>query len=91
MTQMFVPRGDCRDVRAGDTVVRLLANALPMELRVRVVAHEFFECEVPGMPNEQGWLFERATGVEFDDRPEIRSGTRFGRSMSIIVRRAEAT
>ena len=92
MSQLsFEPRGDCSDVRPGDTVVRLMAGSVLMRLRVKTVGRDLFECEVPSAPDEEGWRLEWATGVECDPRPEMMSGTRHGRCISLIVRLVEAS
>lgn len=85
------PRGDCSDVSVGDAVLRLLAGHIVMSLPVKAVGPDLFECAVPGAPECDGWLFERRTGVEYDPRPEVRSGSMFGRCISYIVLVAEVS
>ena len=86
-----LPRGDCRDVRVGDAVLRLLAGHIVMTLTVKSVGADLFECAVPDAPECDGWLFERRTGVEYDPRPEVRSGSLFGQCISCIVVVAEVS
>lgn len=48
-----------RDIKTGDTVTRLLAGVIPMELRVTAVTEDRIICG-------GGWEFSRDTGVEID-------------------------
>lgn len=88
---LLVPRGDCSDICVGDTVLRLVCGKILMRLRVKTVEEVLFECEVPGAPGDVGWKFERTTGIEFDPRPDVLSGTVYGRSISVIVVASEAS
>lgn len=47
------------DIKAGDTVTRMLAGAVPMELKVDKVDEEYIHCGP--------WKFSRKTGAEIDD------------------------
>lgn len=49
-----------RDVKVGDTVHRLLAGLIPMNLPVEKVTEDLIICV-------GGWEFDRDTGVEVDD------------------------
>jgi len=86
--QRFVPRHDCHDIRVGDVVVRMLAGEIPMELTVSAVRDDVFLCAVPGLPVDEGWTFDRTTGMEVDD--ELMSGPRWGICISWIARQLEA-
>jgi hypothetical protein len=64
-------RHSFRDVKAGDTVSRILGDA-PMELIVTEVDEQFIYCGPVGV----GWKFDRETGIEVDE--EISWGLEFG-------------
>lgn len=69
------------DVEVGDTVVRMLAGVVRMEMKVLLVDDEFI---YTGSPDDAGWRFERNTGFEYD--PEMNSGTEFGSVASFLVK-----
>lgn len=72
---------DFSDVQVGDTVVRMLAGIVRMEMKVVLVSDKFI---YTGSPDDAGWKFERNTGFEYD--PEIGSGTEFGSVASFLVK-----
>jgi len=47
------------NIKVGDTVTRLLAGTIPMELKVTEVTDDRIVCG--------GWEFDKATGVEIDE------------------------
>jgi hypothetical protein len=69
------------DVKAGDTVLRLLAGTIPMELSVSEVDADFIYCGAPG----EGWKFDRETGAEVDE--ELGWGPQFGATGSYLEAR----
>lgn len=73
-----VPRGTFDYIRPGDTVRRLLAGTIPMDLVVDAVDERLIHCR-------GGWMFDRETGVEED--PDIRWGFAFGVTGSFLVHR----
>ena len=72
---------DFLDVKAGDTVLRMIAGAIPMELRVTEVDADFIYCGPPG----QGWKFDRETGAEVDEG--LGWGPQFGATGSYLEAR----
>lgn len=71
------------DVKAGDTVTRMLAGVIPLEYLVTKVDDELiYVCTLDG--NVDGWTFDRATGVEEDH--ELGWGVKFGISGSYLVK-----
>lgn len=50
---------DCRSVKVGDTVTRMLAGVVPMDLRVTAVDDRLIHCG--------DWTFDRSTGAEVDE------------------------
>lgn len=46
------------DIKAGDTVTRMLAGEIPMQLNVQSITDDLIDC---------GWTFDRKTGIEVDD------------------------
>ena len=75
---VVVPRS-FRHVQAGDTVLRLLAGVIPMELLVTAVDDQLIWCG----PVNSGWAFDRDTGVEVDE--ELGWGPAFGITGSYLV------
>ena len=69
-----------KDIVAGDTVKRLLAGVIPMDLRVTSIDADFIYCGAPGT----GWKFDRATGMEVDE--ELGWGPQFGITGSYLER-----
>jgi len=65
-------------IQPGDTVRRMLAGTIPMDLVVDAVDERLIHCR-------GGWMFDRETGVEED--PEIGWGLAFGVSGSFLVHR----
>ena len=61
MDESVVQGLDCRDVKPGDMVKRMLAGIIPMTLRVTEVDEHLIHC------GPQGWTFDRKTGFEVDD------------------------
>lgn len=61
----------------GDTVLRLLAGAIPMQLRVTSVDERLIHCG--------SRTFDRETGLEED--PELGWGVAFGVTGSFLVHR----
>lgn len=45
-------------VKPGDTVTRMLAGAVAMQLKVQAVTDTIIDC---------GWTFDRKTGAEIDE------------------------
>ncbi len=52
-----------QEIRAGDTVKRVLGGTVPMQLRVTEVAEDIIYCGPRGV----GWKFCRRTGAEIDE------------------------
>ena len=50
-------------VKPGDTVRRMLAGVIPMDLKVGLVTDELIIC---GTDEDSGWCFCRKTGLEVD-------------------------
>lgn len=69
------------NVKEGDTVKRLLAEQLPMELKVCKVTEKLIYCG-PWEP-EQCWTFDRETGIEED--PDLGWGVKAGVTGSRLV------
>lgn len=57
------------DVKVGDTVKRMLAGEVPIELKVTAVDDTYIYCCPPGLEwaKEDGWKFLRLNGVEVDE------------------------
>ena len=68
-------------VKKGDTVTRMLADQIPMELKVTGVSKTVIWCG--------GWRFDKATGAELDDL--LQWGPRYGISGSFIRAWRKAT
>jgi len=51
------------ELKVGDTVTRMLAGTIPMELRVT----EITETEILCGPRGVGYMFDKATGAEIDE------------------------
>lgn len=62
-------------VQPGDTVVRLLAERVEMELLVDKVDEQLIHCGA--------WTFDRVTGIEEDE--ELGWGVKFGASGSRLI------
>jgi hypothetical protein len=67
------------EIAVGDTVTRMLAGTIPMDLRVSAVDEHFIYCGPVGT----GWKFDRLTGYEVDE--ELGWGPQFGASGSYLV------
>lgn len=59
-----VPMQDFSDVKVGDTVIRMLAGLMEMEMLVTEVDDRLIHCSKDGV---NGWTFDRKTGVEEDE------------------------
>lgn len=70
---------DFFDVAVGETVHRLFAGVVPMDLRVTTVTADLIICGDDG-----GWTFDRATGIEEDY--ELGWGVSFGTTGSFLVK-----
>lgn len=64
-----------RDLQVGDTVTRMLAGTIPMELTVTEVDDTLIHCGP--------WTFDRATGVEEDS--DLNWGVAYGVTGSFLV------
>lgn len=65
------------DLAPGDTVTRMLAGVVPMTMTVTRVDEKLIYAS-------GGWMFERATGFEYD--PPLRYGSEYGATGSFLVR-----
>ncbi len=63
-------------IKAGDTVIRLLAGTVPMKLKVERVDDTLIYCY-------GGWMFDRKTGTEED--PDLEWGVKFGYTGSVLT------
>lgn len=77
MTDQNVTAQDFTDVKVGDTVHRMLAGIIPMDLVVGNVDDTLIHCE-------GGWMFERSTGFEHD--PDLGFGSEYGFTGSYLVK-----
>lgn len=66
---------DFKYLKVGDTVTRLLAGQVPMLMRVTKITDDkvYATCAEPDFATtellgDDGWVFDRLTGVEIDDR-----------------------
>lgn len=75
---------DFFDVQVGDTVHRLLAGVVRMDLKVTTVTDDLILCGDDG-----GWTFDRATGIEEDH--ELGWGVSFGITGSYLVKEYPST
>lgn len=66
-------------IKVGDTIIRLLAESVPMELKVTEIDDELIYCG----PKGEGWTFDRVSGIEVDD--DLGWGPKYGRTGSRIV------
>lgn len=64
-----------KDVKVGDTLVRMLGGTVPMTLAVTNVGDDYVHCGP--------YMFERATGAEYD--PDLGWGSEFGATGSFIA------
>jgi hypothetical protein len=67
-----VDREALANVQPGQTVRRMLAGTIPVDLKVAAVDDEFIYCgpvPVPGAPPNEypGWKFDRTYGYEIDE------------------------
>ena len=67
---------DCTGAKKGDTVHRLLAGVVPMDLTVDHISERLIH-------TKGGWTFDRATGIEED--PELGFGVAFGATGSWLT------
>lgn len=65
-------------IKVGDTVTRMLAGVIPMQLKVTSVTDTLIKCG-----DEGGWWFDRKTGAEEDE--ELQWGVKFGATGSFLV------
>ncbi|HYK95253.1 MAG TPA: hypothetical protein VE011_05205 [Candidatus Dormibacteraeota bacterium] len=76
-------RRSFRDVSVGDSVTRLLGGSIAMALVVTSVDDSFIYC------GEDGWKFDRDSGVEVDE--EIGWGPQFGITGSFLIHEEEVS
>jgi hypothetical protein len=65
-----------KNVKTGDTVMRILAGSIEMPLKVTAVTETIIECG--------DWTFDRATGAEIDDVLEW--GPAYGKTGSYLTK-----
>lgn len=68
-------------VKVGDTVTRMLAGKIPMELPVTKVDDKLIYCGFDDP--EQAWTFDRVGGIEVDH--DLRWGPEYGATGSYLV------
>lgn len=71
------------DVKAGDTVIRMLAGTIPMKLIVSKVDDDLIYC------GDHGWTFDRKTGAEVDD--DLGWGPAYGITGSFLTKTPQAS
>lgn len=54
------------DLKVGDTVTRMLAGVIPVQITITSVDDEFIYAN-PFGPEQEGWKFLRSNGAEVDE------------------------